>query len=252
MSPFPLARHFRKPALLPAVLLAAAALAARGDDPLFGRVVGTAYYSPTGLFRIAVPVLSELGGTITDTKNEVTFQDAYTTYVSIAVFPMDATQRWELQLRGTKDYLAYFFTNYIQPDFARSFGKVEVDKDGIFAPEIEGGSLITFALLPGGSMFPNGAAAIDPARPPPVAKRGTLVFLRPPAAAILGGAAADQAQPFHTNGYLFVISIELGERATEGTAYTLTPAEENATLRSRLTEIAGRMTFMGAAASPSP
>ena len=71
--------------------------------PLVGRVDGRTYFSPTGAFKVAIPVLPELGGTITDTENVVTFQDDFNTHISIASFPQDATQRWEMSTRGLKE-----------------------------------------------------------------------------------------------------------------------------------------------------
>src|ERR1044071_10382230 len=76
-----------------------------------GKIEGKTYVSPTGMFKVVVPVLPELGGDITDTPNVVTFQDDFNVHVSIAAFPQDATQRWELSTRGLKDYLIYFFSN---------------------------------------------------------------------------------------------------------------------------------------------
>ncbi len=75
--------------------------------PLLGRVDGRTYISPTGAFKVSIPVLPELGGNITDTENVVTFQDDFNTHISIAAFPQDATQRWEMSTRGLKDYLVY-------------------------------------------------------------------------------------------------------------------------------------------------
>ena len=90
-------------------------------DTLLGRVEGKSYVSPTGAFRVQIPVLPELGGRIVDTENVVTFQDDFNVLCTIAAFPMDATLRWELSTRGRKDYLAYFFANYVLPDFQHSF-----------------------------------------------------------------------------------------------------------------------------------
>jgi hypothetical protein len=70
---------------------------------------------------VTIPVLAELGGSVTDTPNVVTFQDEFNTHVSIAAFPQDATQRWELSTRGLKDYLVYFFSNFVLPDFKQAF-----------------------------------------------------------------------------------------------------------------------------------
>ncbi|MFM9080530.1 MAG: hypothetical protein ACKOTE_10445, partial [Opitutaceae bacterium] len=95
---------------LPAALilsLACLGTLAQAQD-LAGRIEGKSYVSPTGQFRVQIPVLPELGGDVTDTPNVVTFQDDFNVYVSIAAFQQDATQRWENSTRGTKDYLIYF------------------------------------------------------------------------------------------------------------------------------------------------
>src|SRR3954467_7703026 len=88
---------------------------------LEGKIEGKTYVSPTGMFKVTIPVLPELGGDITDTPNVVTFQDDFNVHVSIATFPQDATQRWELSTRGLKDYLTFFFTNYVLSDFKQAF-----------------------------------------------------------------------------------------------------------------------------------
>lgn len=200
-------------------------------SPLMGQIEGGTYVSATGLFKIPIPVSSELGGTITDTSHDVTFQDHFTTYLSIAVFPMDATQRWEFSVQNLKEYLIYFFTTFVRPEFQRSFPKgVQWEPEGMFIPTLEGGSFLTYVLLPGGSMFPS-TSVIDTDRPPATAKRGNLVFVR--------------------NGAIFVVSIELGERATEGTAYNLSAKEEDSLLRERLTDAVNKMIFLGAAAAPA-
>ena len=93
-------------------------LVARAQSPqsaaLAGKVEGKTYVSPTGIFKVTIPVLPELGGEITDTPNVVTFQDAFNVHISIAAFPQDATQRWENSTRGPKDYLIYFFSNFFK------------------------------------------------------------------------------------------------------------------------------------------
>ena len=73
-------------------------------------------------------------------------------------------------------------------------------------------------------MFADHEAFTPPGAPPPVAKRGNLIFAR--------------------NGYTFVISTELSERVTEGTSYHNTTAEEDSLLRSRLLDITKKMTFI--------
>ena len=216
-------------ALLALALFAGPLLAQpEGLSPgLTGRVEDRTYVSPTGIFRVAIPVLPELGGTITDTPNVVTFQDNYNVHVSIGVFAQDASQRWELSTRGLKDYLVYFFTNYVLPDFRQMYpgGKLE---SATFAPSVLDGALITYTLLPGGSMFGDKRIIRGADDPAPVAKRGNLVFVR--------------------NGYIFVISTELAERVTEGRAYQKTTAEEDAILRQRLVDLVGKMEFTKPAA----
>src|SRR5882724_11012331 len=103
-----------------AVALAVSPLLVSAQDPapaLAGRIEGRTYISPTGVFKVTIPVLPELGGSVTDTPNVVTFQDEFNTHVSIAAFPQDATQRWEMSTRGLKDYLIYFFSNFVLSDF---------------------------------------------------------------------------------------------------------------------------------------
>ena len=51
---------------------------------LEGKIEGKSYVSPTGTFKVVIPVLPELGGDITDTPNVVTFQDDFNVHVSIA------------------------------------------------------------------------------------------------------------------------------------------------------------------------
>jgi hypothetical protein len=206
------------------LVLATTAFALRAADappPLEGKVEGRTYFSPTGAFKVQVPVLPELGGDITDTPNVVTFQDDFNVHVSIAAFPQDATQRWELSTRGLKDYLIYFFSNYVLSDFKQSFEGVQIES-AKFIPGMLDGSLLTYILLPGGTMFHEKAVAGADGKPP-VAKRGNLLFVK--------------------NGYIFVISMELAERVIEGKTYSKTTAEEDEILRNRLNDIVGKMTF---------
>jgi hypothetical protein len=189
--------------------------------PLVGRVEGRTYFSPTGAFKVAIPVLPELGGTITDTDNVVTFQDDFNTHISIASFPQDATQRWEMSTRGLKDYLVYFFSNYVLGDFRQSFPDASIES-AKFVPSALDGSLITYILLPGGSMFMEKIPMIA-GGPMPVAKRGNQLFVK--------------------NGHIFVISIELTERVLERTTYKKTAAEEDELLRQRLAEVVVRLQF---------
>ena len=139
---------------------------------LLGKVEGKLYLPPSGAFKVTIPVLAELGGSITDTENVVTFQDDYNTHISIAAFTQDATQRWELSSRGLKDYLVYFFTNFVLTDFKQAFEGVQIES-AKFVPSMLDGSLITYILLPGGTMFADKVPALGTDEKPPVAKRGT-------------------------------------------------------------------------------
>jgi hypothetical protein len=188
---------------------------------LEGRIEGRSYVSPTGIFKVVIPVLPELGGDITDTPNVVTFQDDFNVHVSIAAFPQDATQRWELSTRGPKDYLIYFFSNFVLSDFKQTFDGVQIES-AKFVPGMLEGSLLTYLLVPGGTMFGHRVPQLSADRIP-VAKRGNLLFVR--------------------HGHIFVLSIELAERVIEGRSYKKTTEEEDEILRNRLTDIVNKITF---------
>ena len=217
---------------LSALLASAAAVTALAQQAtsLQGSVDAGVYTSPSGAFKVEVPVLPELGGVVRDTDKVVTFRDNFGTQVTIAAFQQDASQRWELSTRGIKDYLIYFFRNFVLEDFRSYCAKVQLESAG-FSADFMDGSLFTYVLLPGGSMFaiqqPFGATG-----DPPVAKRGNLTFVR--------------------NGYTFVISTELAERVTEGTRYNKTTDEENQILRARLLGIVKKIQFAKPAAPKQP
>lgn len=213
-------------ALVLALSSLALSLPAQG---LEGKVEGKTYVSPTGLFKVTIPVLPELGGDITDTPNVVTFQDDFNVHVSIAAFQQDATQRWELSTRGTKDYLIYFFSNFVLADFKQNFAGVQIES-AKFVPGTLEGSLLTYLLVPGGTMFPERAPQVGGDKLP-VAKRGNLLFVR--------------------TGHVFVISIELAERVIEGKSFNKTTAEEDEILRKRLLEMVDKITFAKPPAAPS-
>lgn len=214
---------FRSTLALLIALVATTAIHAQG---LVGKVEGRTYVSPTGTFKVTLPILAELGGEITDTPNVVTFQDDYNVHVSIAAFPQDATQRWEFSTRGAKDYLVYFFSNFVLRDFKQTFEGVQMES-AKFLPGLQDGSLLTYFLVPGGTMFRE-RLPLGWTGAPPVAKRGNMLFVR--------------------NGHVFVISIELAERVIEGRLYSKTTAEEDELLRNRLNDIIAKMSF----AKPAP
>ena len=194
-------------------------------SPLRGKLSGSKYISPTGAFQVTVPVLPELGGTVTDTATVVTFGDDFKLHISIAAFPQDSTQRWELSARGTKDYLIYFFTTFVLPDFVRRFEGASIEDSARFIPTINDGALLVYTLLPGGSMFTERAALPGTDPKTLVAKRGNLLFLK--------------------NDHIFVISTELAERVLERNTKR-TPTEENDLLRRRLTDLLAKMEFTAA------
>ena len=203
-----------------------AGAAAAQDAALAGRIDGDMYVSATGEFKIRMPVLTELGGKVEDTDNVVTFSDNFNTHISIACFALDATQKWELETRGLRDYLLFFVTDALMPDFERRFPGSKVES-ARFLPELQDGSLIAYALLPGGSFFEARNKVLDgPALPPVVAKRGSLLFVR--------------------NHYVYVLSTELAERATQRSTYSQTAEAEDTTLSNRLVELAGRLVFLSA------
>lgn len=212
--------------LLLVLLLSAAsplfAQPAAAPDTLAGRVEGGVYVSPTGAFRVRIPVLPELGGRILDTENVVTFQDDFNVLCTIAAFPMDATQRWEFSTRGAKDYLAYFFSNHVMPDFQQTFPGARVES-ARYAAGIADGALFTYMLLPNGSMFTHKLAFIGPGETLPDAKRGNLLFAR--------------------NQWVFVLSVELAERILERSSYNKTTEEEDALLRTRLISLFEKIEF---------
>jgi hypothetical protein len=203
---------------------------AQQPAPLVGSLDAGVYTSPTGAFKIEVPVLPTLGGAVHDTDNAVIFRDNFGTLITIAAFKQDASQRWELSTRGIKDYVIYFFKTFVYEDFKHLFPKAQLESAGFSADYLEG-ALFTYVLLPGGSMFasPN---PFGSAGDPPVAKRGNLTFVR--------------------NGFTFVISTELSERVTEGSRYHRTTEEENKILRARLVDVARRIQFAKPAAQPLP
>lgn len=206
------------------VLLLSAVLssAQTPTDGLVGRIEGFTYIAPEGLYRIHIPVLPELGGTVSDTPTVVVFRDDYGRHVSIGAFPQDATQRWELSTRGLKEYLPLFFANYVLPDFRQMFPGTTVES-AVFQPQRLGGALLCYTLMPGGSMFPTEVTNFGLQEEVVVAKRGNLLFVQ--------------------NHVVFVVSVELSERSIERKTYNKTPEEEDEILRARLKEIVDGIQF---------
>jgi hypothetical protein len=195
----------------------------------YGSVQGDIYTSPTGTFRVKIPVLPQLGGAISDTPNVVTFDDDFSTHISIGAFPLSRELKWEYETRGTRDFLIYFFTSLVMPDFVARFPGAKMEDNGIFLPKYQDGSMLIFTLLPGGSLFAP-RVTLFASLGPPVAKRGNLCFVK--------------------HNHVFVVSTELAERVLERSTYQKTVEEETATLRKRLVDVVDRMQFTPPAAEP--
>jgi hypothetical protein len=190
---------------------------------LYGKVTGDYYAPPGGHYRVRIPVLPELGGQVHDTENVVIFDDGVGTHISLASIPLDVSLKWEFETRGTKEFLAFFFANYVAPDFANRFPGAKIEAS-YYVPELRDGSLLAYLLLPGGSFFESRNAILDtPAETPAVAKRGNLLFVR--------------------DSRVFVASIELAERVTQKSVFRKTPEQENEILRERLVNFAARIEF---------
>lgn len=217
---WPRARNF---ALLTLISLGLPAIPAHAQpaSPLIGRIDGNQYVAPSGAYRVTIPVSAALGGYITDTDNVATFQDAFTTHQSIACFKMDTTQRFEDDARGRKDYLVWFFRNFVEADFETRFPGARIES-AVFIRDLQGGAVLVYNILPGGSMFGN-RVPIAANNQPVEAKRGNLLFVN--------------------NGNLYVLSIELAEKAIEGSSFDKTVSEEDSILRKRLLDLLGKITF---------
>lgn len=190
---------------------------------IYGKIEGDSYITPSGVFKIKIPVLAELGGNISDTPNVVTFDDEYSTHVSIGAFPLSRELKWELDTRGTKEFLIYFFTSFVMPDFAQRFPGATMEDNAAYLPKFQDGSLMIFTLLPGGSFFAQ-RVTLGEQREPIVAKRGNICFVK--------------------YNYVFVISSELAERVLERSTFHKTIEEENAILRQRLLDLVGKIQFI--------
>jgi len=226
-------------AALPAALAAPEEMLMPGDDggqiPLVGAIDNkNNYIAPTGAYRIRIPVYPELGGEINDTQNVATFQDAFGEHYSIGAFPMNGEFLAKDATRGRKDFLDWFFQNYIEADFHRSIPATTHEPNARFNAGTQGGALFTILNIPNGSVYMD-RVFVFPPKTPVIAKRGNLLFVR--------------------DGYLFVLSTELYERVFEHSTWNKTPAEEEAILRQRLNDLLAHMVFTKPSASattPAP
>ena len=217
-----------------ALLFLATLLVARGagipHGALVGHTEGDIYFSANGAFSVPIPVRAEMGGMVTDNANVVTFKDDFNILYIIAAFPLDSSQRWEISIHPRQEYLQNFFAQFMLPDFRRAFAGAQVETTATYMKNMFGGALVIYTLLPGGSMFAAKVTSIDPDRKPPVAKRGNLIFVN--------------------NDFVYVISSELAERVTEGSAYTMTQEQEDLALREKLVDMAQKIKFRAPSAAP--
>ena len=203
---------------------------ARAPAPqMYGKVEGDNYTSPLGFYKVRVPVLSQLGGSISDTPNVVTFDDDFSTHISIGAFPFSRELKWEYDTRGAKDFLIFFFSSLVMPDFVARYPGSKMEDNAAFLPKFQDGSLLIFTLLPNGSFFAQ-RVVLGSTEEPVVAKRGNLCFVK--------------------SNCVFVVSTELSERVLERSTYHKTVEEENAILRQRLLDLVEKMQFTQPAPEP--
>ena len=193
---------------------------------LNGTLEDNRYTPQSGRYSITLPIQIELGGTITDTAEVVTFQDNFRLHTSIACFPLSASQHREIQSRGTRDFLVSFFRQHVQTQFNRRFpgAKIEAAR---YLPEVLQGALLVYNTLPGGTMFTKHALLKTPEGESLPANRGNLLFLQ--------------------NSSLFVVSLELASLLPQNeTSREITSEDRQEFLRKELLGIVGRISFQNA------
>lgn len=200
----------------------AAAQETQEDDNLLGQINDDRYVAPAGLFSVKIPILPELGGSISDTQRSVVFQDAFFTHITIVSVALDSTQRFELSTSSKKEFLVKFFRDAVMPSLVRSFPGANWEK-GHYLSGVQGGAVMLQTLLPNGSNFRRRTALLGQNDPVTIAKRGNLIFTQ--------------------GDTLYIVSMELGERSTERSAYTRTVEQDDVILRQRLIDVAGSMRF---------
>jgi len=199
--------------------------AANGTNPrLYGSLEDGVYTAPGKTFQIKIPVLEELGGDIADTPNTVTFDDNSDVHINIGVFPLTPQLKAELDSRGIKNFLIYYFSTFILPDYGKAFPGARLEEDAFFTTKCQNGAIFLYLLLPGGSHFEQQTRFTPNIPiPPVVGKRGNVCFIR--------------------SGSVFIVSVELADRAIQRSTYNRPAAEENVILRKRLTDLLDKMSF---------
>ncbi len=220
------------------VVLLLAGFVARAEPPapappaapapkLLGRIADNRYHAPADIYSVAVPVLHGDAATILDNGEIVVFKDKISTLLTIAAFPLPPIAQFDYDTDGPREFLINFFRDNIVRDYRQAFPDSSIES-ARFLPDIFGGALVAFTLLPGGSAF-GPPEPVNPAAPPPVAKRGHFVFVR--------------------DGRIYVIAVELAERVTQPAEYKLTTAEEDHILFDRLVTVTSALRF---GAMPAP
>ncbi len=188
---------------------------------LLGTIEAGRYHAPDDAFSVAVPVLHGDNPSITDNGEIVVFRDQVATLLTIAAFRMPAIAKWEHETTEPREYLIAFFRDNILRDYNREFPGSQIES-ARFLPGFQGGALVAFALLPGGSAFAAPASGGAGATPP-IAKRGHVVFVR--------------------DERIYVVAIELAERVTRGADFKLTMREEDRVLFDRLITVLAATRF---------
>jgi len=189
------------------------------------------YYSPSGLFSMPIPVLAELGGNISDSKNYVIFSDPISTHITVGIIEMDASARFERSTLTTAEFLRGTFEKLVLPQFLTTAPATRTDSV-LLLPKVESGTLYVGSLHPGTSQFMGRTGLLgDNYDHAPTARRGTLLFVK--------------------GNYFVIISSELAEKATERSAFKLTADQENELIRERLLAILHRIRFTIPQTAPS-
>ncbi|HUG11903.1 MAG TPA: hypothetical protein VMM36_12860 [Opitutaceae bacterium] len=196
---------------------------------LRGRIENGRYYAPTDAFDIAIPMLVGDRPLVLDNPNIVVFRDDVRTMLTIAAIRMEAIDKWDLETTSPREFLIKFFRESVLADYRESFPGTTVESARLLN-NLEGGALLVATLHPNGSAFETDPIVRnDPATPPPVAKRGNLIFAR--------------------GDFVYVISTELADRVTESSTYTTDIETEDRILNDRLVEVHSKIHFAG---DPAP
>jgi hypothetical protein len=192
---------------------------------LRGRIENGRYYAPTDSFDIALPMLVGDRPLVLDNPNIVVFRDDVRTMLTIAAIRMEAIDKWELETTSPREFLIKFFRESVLVDYREAFPGTTVESARLLN-NLEGGALLVATLHPNGSAFETDPIVRnDPSTPPPVAKRGNLIFAR--------------------GDFVYVISSELADRVTESSTYSTDTETEDRILHDRLIEVHSKIHFAG-------